>query len=109
MFDDLTKLQSQFDKDDMYTKIGGMAGDLEMGIDIGRKADLKELEGKVFDSIIVAGMGGSAIAGDIARNYIANELEVPFIVQRNYSLPAAGCICPARASFAGITSNRTNR
>jgi glucose/mannose-6-phosphate isomerase len=38
-------------------------------------------------SIVLTGMGGSAIAGDLLRSYLAEELRIPFLVNRSYSLP----------------------
>ena len=38
-------------------------------------------------SIVLTGMGGSAIAGDLLRSYLADELRIPFLVNRSYSLP----------------------
>jgi glucose/mannose-6-phosphate isomerase len=39
--------------------------------------------------VIMCGMGGSAISGDLAANFLAGELEVPFSVNRAYGLPAS--------------------
>ena len=39
-------------------------------------------------SIVVAGMGGSAIGGDLAAALLADELKVPMTVHRDYGLPA---------------------
>jgi len=39
-------------------------------------------------SIVVSGMGGSAIGGDLAAALVANELRVPMSVHRDYGLPA---------------------
>jgi len=38
-------------------------------------------------NVVVVGMGGSAIGGDLARTYLAGEMLVPFTVCRNYLLP----------------------
>ena len=38
-------------------------------------------------NIVVAGMGGSAIGGDIVRTLAKNELNIPMVVSRNYTLP----------------------
>ena len=38
-------------------------------------------------NVVVVGMGGSAIGGDLARTYLADEMLVPFTVCRNYQLP----------------------
>ena len=40
------------------------------------------------DNIVLCGMGGSAIAGDLLCNYLSNNLRVPFEVSRSYRLPA---------------------
>lgn len=50
--------------------------------------DLKGFTGKHFNSIVVTGLGGSAISGDILQNYLRRELTLPFIVNRSYHLPA---------------------
>ena len=52
------------------------------------KINLKRLKGKTFSSIIVSGLGGSAISGDLLQNFLGNELKMPYSVNRNYSLPA---------------------
>ncbi|HYU81141.1 MAG TPA: bifunctional phosphoglucose/phosphomannose isomerase [Candidatus Polarisedimenticolia bacterium] len=39
-------------------------------------------------NIVVAGMGGSAIGGDLAAALLADELKVPMSVHRDYGLPA---------------------
>lgn len=44
--------------------------------------------GTDFNSIIVSGLGGSAIAGDFLRNFAGEELYFPYSVNRNYNLPA---------------------
>ena len=54
----------------------------------GNKINLKQLKVKSFSSIIVSGLGGSAISGDLLQNYLGNELKLPYSVNRNYSLPA---------------------
>ncbi len=39
-------------------------------------------------SVVVAGMGGSAIGAEIAAGHLAGTIGVPFLVVRNYDLPA---------------------
>ncbi|HTP12336.1 MAG TPA: bifunctional phosphoglucose/phosphomannose isomerase, partial [Bacteroidota bacterium] len=38
-------------------------------------------------SILLTGLGGSAIGGDLLRAYLSDELAVPFSVNRHYALP----------------------
>ena len=40
-----------------------------------------------ISNIIISGLGGSAISADLIKNYLADELSVPLIVNRNYNLP----------------------
>ncbi|MBK7229404.1 MAG: bifunctional phosphoglucose/phosphomannose isomerase [Ignavibacteriales bacterium] len=39
-----------------------------------------------ISNIIVSGLGGSAISADLMRNFLGDELIVPYIVNRNYNL-----------------------
>jgi glucose/mannose-6-phosphate isomerase len=50
--------------------------------------DTGALKGRKFNSIIVTGLGGSAISADLMSNYLGNELTIPFVVNRNYQLPS---------------------
>ncbi len=40
------------------------------------------------DNIIVAGLGGSAIGGDLLKDWAKNQLSIPIEVNREYNLPA---------------------
>ena len=40
-----------------------------------------------IDNIVVAGLGGSAIGGDLVRSYRLSKCSVPFIINRTYDLP----------------------
>jgi glucose/mannose-6-phosphate isomerase len=40
------------------------------------------------ENVVLVGMGGSAIAGDILKDWIGNEIAVPMETVRGYSLPA---------------------
>lgn len=41
-----------------------------------------------FSNVVVTGLGGSGIGGSIVQNYVFDKLNVPFIVNKDYSLPA---------------------
>lgn len=43
---------------------------------------------KEYRNVVVSGMGGSAIGGDILRVYAAKKARVPVIVVRDYNIPA---------------------
>jgi glucose/mannose-6-phosphate isomerase len=63
-------------------------------------ADYREI-----DRIVILGMGGSAIAGDIFRLLLARECSVPVLNQRHYDLPpyVDGRTLLIAASFSGNT------
>lgn len=54
---------------------------------IAQRAQIPPAYGDVR-SVVVAGMGGSAIGGDLAAALVAGELKVPMGVHRDYGLPA---------------------
>jgi glucose/mannose-6-phosphate isomerase len=76
----------KIDQKGMYDLIHNFPLQLTEGAHLGLIADLN-LENFAPDSITLAGMGGSAIGGDLARSYLASELKIPFWVCRNYNLP----------------------
>ncbi|MFH1824710.1 MAG: bifunctional phosphoglucose/phosphomannose isomerase [Candidatus Firestonebacteria bacterium] len=59
---------------------------IKEGVKIGKKVKLPE---NVFKpkNIIVTGLGGSAIGGDLLRCSLNGEIKIPIVVNRNYSLP----------------------
>jgi glucose/mannose-6-phosphate isomerase len=40
------------------------------------------------DKVVILGMGGSAIGGDLVRSLVQSESKIPVIVHRDYGLPA---------------------
>ncbi len=73
---------------------GGMSRHLESfpahlaeAHEIGRRADVT-VSGEGVTSIVVLGMGGSAIGGELASGLLASELRVPMEVVRGYAVPA---------------------
>ncbi|MCX7876255.1 MAG: bifunctional phosphoglucose/phosphomannose isomerase [Melioribacteraceae bacterium] len=49
--------------------------------------DLSKIDLSKIKNIIVTGLGGSAIGGDLIYNFLKDELNIPYLVNRNYSLP----------------------
>jgi len=71
----------------MYTWIADFPKQIEEAVRIGEEVKIK-LNVKGVQNIVLTGLGGSAIGGDLLRSYLANELRVPLTVNRYYSLPA---------------------
>ena len=78
--------KSKIDPQDMYSAIFNFPDQLREAIKIGKNISLSN-DYSNCKNIVVSGMGGSAIGGDVVYSIIKNELNVPFIVNRNYSLP----------------------
>src|SRR5579863_430846 len=55
--------------------------------------------------VIVLGMGGSAIGGDLVRSYLNTKLSVPIFVNRSYELPsfANDSMLIIASSYSGTT------
>ncbi len=41
-----------------------------------------------FTNVVVTGLGGSGIGGSIVQNYVSDKIKIPFLVNKDYSLPA---------------------
>ncbi|PZF70872.1 bifunctional phosphoglucose/phosphomannose isomerase [Taibaiella soli] len=43
---------------------------------------------KTFSNIVLTGLGGSGIGGSIIQNFLGDKAAIPFIVNKDYTLPA---------------------
>ena len=75
------------DPSNMFDLIKGFPDQAEEAARIGYQAGAR-INAKGVRNIVLCGLGGSAIAGDFLRSYLAGDLAVPFIVNRHYTLPA---------------------
>ena len=78
--------KQSLDTEHMAKAIYDFPDQLAQAMDIGKNFSAKTTFNKI-QNVIVAGMGGSAIGGDVCRALLAAELNVPFLVSRNYNLP----------------------
>ena len=92
---------AQIDREDMLGHIMGLPLQLEKAWHLGKKQPLTGIQ--PVERIILAGMGGSAIGGDLLAYYAADQLEVPFIVHRDYDLPA----CASGAGTLVVASSHS--
>jgi glucose/mannose-6-phosphate isomerase len=58
-----------------------------------------------IQNIVITGLGGSAIGGDLVRTYLSGECKVPIFVNRNYTLPEF--VGPATLLIASSYSGNT--
>ena len=75
------------DEANMLDRIKELPKQLRDALAIARGATLPPSLGDVR-GIVVLGMGGSAIGGDLAAALLSAELRVPMVVHRDYDLPA---------------------
>ncbi len=54
---------------------------------IGDEFELPQEFKRSYKNIVCTGLGGSAIGADLARSYIAEDAQIPVLVNRNYTLP----------------------
>ncbi|HCV43508.1 MAG TPA: bifunctional phosphoglucose/phosphomannose isomerase [Bacteroidetes bacterium] len=74
------------DTSNMYSLIRRFPEQVEEAIRIGNAAKPR-VNVKGIQNILLCGLGGSAIGGDLLKSYLAGELKVPFVVNRHYTLP----------------------
>ena len=81
-----TQVIAKLDKSDMLSIIRRFPDQWKEARDIGQRfsppAGYREA-----DKVVVTGLGGSAMGGDILRSCLRGETSVPIFVNRNYTLP----------------------
>ena len=80
----LTQIK-EIDNSDMLNILLDFPQQWEEAGRIGREYPSPRYRG--LKNIVITGMGGSAIGGDILQSYLNNELELPIFVNRDYALP----------------------
>ncbi len=83
--DDLKFIKS-VDVSDMLGLVLAMPEHILAGIAAGKKAKLPEAS--KIKNILITGLGGSAIGGDVLRCFLSKRCSVPIAVNRNYHIPA---------------------
>ncbi len=78
----------RIDKSGMYDLVKGFPRQWSEGRRIAEAVDL-DISIATRNQVVVVGMGGSAIAGDLVRCFSVDQSPVPITVVRNYELPAS--------------------
>jgi len=74
------------DNENMYQSIWEFSDNIFDAVKLGEEINLVN-DYKTIDKVIVAGMGGSAIGGDVVYALVNDELKIPFFVLRGYDIP----------------------
>ncbi len=88
ILDDFTQFKN-YDPENMLEKIDALPDQLEEAWELGNRHALPAFPG--IQRVLIAGMGGSAIGGDLLVSYISNQCQLPVVVHRDYDLPAWAC------------------
>jgi glucose/mannose-6-phosphate isomerase len=81
--DDL-EIIKKIDSHDMLGTIHNFPNQIEEAINIAQDMDIENFTPR---QIVIAGVGGSAIGGDILASWLFKRIEVPIFVNRAYKLP----------------------
>ena len=93
------------DPEDMLGAILGLPEQIDQAKRIALSVPFGGLRGRKFSSLVIAGMGGSAIGGDFLRALYEPTLTVPVTVIRDYQLP--GYVDENTLVFAASNSGKT--
>lgn len=85
MLDDKSII-SKYDANNMYDLIYGLPEQLKEAFDISESI-VNQLKLENIKNIVISGMGGSAIGGDLVKTAVENNLKIAVIVNRGYKLP----------------------
>lgn len=86
ILNDIEKIRA-VDPDNMYNRIFDLPEQMTEALKIGQSWDINADDFADARNVVVIGMGGSAIGGDLARTFLASKLLIPFQVCRHYELP----------------------
>jgi len=86
ILNDIEKIRS-LDPGNMYNKVFDLPEQLEDAIRIAKEWTINPDDFSGIKNIVVVGMGGSAIGGDLVRSFLNTKLLVPLQVCRTYQLP----------------------
>lgn len=75
------------DPGNMFAAIYHFPDHMKEALDIGQSIVLKRDYSPV-NNVVIAGMGGSAIGGDVIRGLMERHLKCPIVVSRHYELPS---------------------
>lgn len=75
------------DKENMLDLLVSFPKQCEDALFVGERSDIKTHYKKTYSNIVFTGLGGSAIGADIVKGYVGNEINIPIVVNRNYTLP----------------------
>jgi glucose/mannose-6-phosphate isomerase len=104
VLDDLEKIK-QIDNLGMLEAAEGFYNQLVHARQIAMHTDISSLQGKDYAGVAFLGMGGSGFSGDIIKDLIKYETDIPIEVVKGYKLP--GCVKSSWLTVAFSYSGNT--
>ncbi|MFZ1728754.1 MAG: bifunctional phosphoglucose/phosphomannose isomerase [Bacteroidota bacterium] len=78
---------SLLDSHDIYSVLCDYPGQARTGMDVGNAVNLSSIAAPELRNMLVCGMGGSAIGGDVLRVFAEQKARIPIAVNRGYIIP----------------------
>jgi glucose/mannose-6-phosphate isomerase len=103
----MQELRGRFDATDMLGRVLAFPEQMEAAWKVGSAfaREVEPLQQRKFERVVVAGMGGSGIGGDLARSFLGERATAPIVSCRDHALPknvARGSLFVA-SSYSGNT------
>lgn len=76
------------DTENMFDVLLNFHNQINEAAEIAGKVDVSGVNKEGIKNIVINGLGGSAIGGDLVRSYTSNEIKIPVYINRNYFLPS---------------------
>jgi glucose/mannose-6-phosphate isomerase len=86
ILDDVEKIRA-IDPSNMYNRIFDLPEQMAEALEIGRRWHVEAQDFRDVKNIVIVGMGGSAIGGDLVRSFLYSKLLTPIQICRHYALP----------------------
>jgi glucose/mannose-6-phosphate isomerase len=83
---DTPTLFERYDTEGMFARLGEMPTQCQRAWQMAQKLEMPEDYARV-NKVVILGMGGSAIGGDLLKSLAGPQAKLPIIVQREYDLP----------------------
>ncbi|MDW8464670.1 MAG: bifunctional phosphoglucose/phosphomannose isomerase [Chloroherpetonaceae bacterium] len=80
-----TRLIEKYDRSQMREKLETLYTQFQTPLETLNPKALPKAD--KIKNVVITGLGGSAIGGDLVRTYLSDECTVPIVVNRNYTLP----------------------
>ncbi len=84
MLDDLEKI-SEIDRSNMLGTLNQFPDQIKEAIEIAKTAKMDHFI--KIDDVLITGMGGSGISGDMVTRLFRDKIDIPIVVNKEYDLP----------------------